>query len=295
VASELARSLLESLTDDDRERLAPALEAELAAGMAAARRQWPALPADEPAFAEYVLERARAQAELAAALPRLRIADLLLAWWTTTNDSRALAAFDATHADALDRLLRRFHRLDPDELRQVLSIKLFVGSATAAPRILDYSGFGFLENWFKIIAARTFLDLVRSRDRERIDDSDDALFELPSPSDDPRDAAARAQVVAAVKRSLEKAIATLPARERTFLRHVTVDGLRLEQIAATYQLHRVTVARTLASARRQLHDAMRALVVEELGVAAPGLASMLQLLDSQIDLSLQRLFPEPTL
>jgi len=296
VVAELVRALLALVTSEQREPIAASLEAAIGASVATARRRWPDLPVDAPDFPDYLLERARDQVQLAAALPRLRVDDLLLAWWASRNDSRAISAFDAAHADVLDRLLRRFHRLDPDELRQALAIRLFVGTSTARPRILDYSGFGFLENWFKITAARTFLDAARSLGRERTDElSDDALFELASPRDDPRDAAERTQVIAAVKRMLAQAIATLPARERTYLRHVTVDGLRLEQIAATYQVHRVTVARVLASARRQLQDATRALVIGELGIASTGLASMLQLLDSQIDLSLQRLFPEPTL
>jgi hypothetical protein len=56
-----------------------------------------------------------------------------------------------------------------------------------------------------------------------------------------------------------------------------------------------TVGRVLAAARQQLHTATRDRVLAELGVEPARLSSVLQLLDSQIDLSLQRLFPEPTL
>ncbi len=285
MVGELVRGLLALLEPEDR---AGGFEAAIAASLASAQQRWPDAPAPDETFASYVLERARKQPELASVLPRLRVDDLFLAWWASGNESRAIAAFEATFATALDQLLRRFHRLDPDELRQLLRIKLFIGNP---PRIRDYSGFGFLENWFKIIAFRTLLDATRAQGRERIDDVED-LLELPASGSDPRDAAARAQVAAVVKGALETAIAGLRARERTFLRHVMVDGLTLEQIAATYQVHRVTVARALASARKQLYDATRELVRGELG---SGLASMLQLVDSQIDLSLQRLFPEPTL
>ena len=264
----------------------------IAEALERARVRWPTANPD-PTFVQYVAERARTQPDLAAALPRLRLEDLVLAWWAGSGAAAAIAAFEAAHASALDRLLRRFHRLDADELRQVVRIKLFAGEA---PRIRDYSGFGFLENWFKIIAARSFLDLARSTQRERIDDIDDAILQnLVAPGADPRDAVARAELVATVKAALEAAIAELPPRERTFLRHVMVDGLTLEQIATTYQVHRVTVARELGTARQRLHDATRALVLTKLGITAGGLASMLQLIDSQIHLSLQRLFPDPTL
>ncbi len=258
-----------------------------AEALARAAARWPPAQPDA-SFVAYVAERAIGQ-ELA----RLRIEDLVLAWWASTGSSAAIAAFEAAHAGALAKLVQRFHRLDADELKQVLRIKLFAGDA---PRIREYSGFGFLENWFKIIAARTFLDVARSRARERIDDVGDKLLEgIVAPGADPRDAAARAELVATVKTALEAAIAELPARERTFLRHVMVDGLTLEQIASTYQLHRVTVARALGTARQRLHDATRALVLAKLGIPAERLASMLQLIDTQIHLSLQRLFPDPTL
>ncbi len=261
-------------------------------GAARARERWPDAPhapADAAAFAAYVRARAIEHASLA----RLHVDDLFLAWWTTSGDARAITAFETTYAGALRGLLERFHRLDADELHQLIRIKLF---GAPEPRIREYSGFGFLENWFKIVAARAFLDAARAQRRERNDVLvDDVLDEVAAAGDDPRDAAERAELVAVVKRALEAAIATLPGRERTFLRHITVDGLTVEQIATTYQLHRVTVSRALVAAREQLATAARALVASELGVVPARLASVLQTLDSQIDLSLQRLFPEPTL
>ena len=264
------------------------------AAAALVRERWPDAPPLGEELVAYVRERAARQPDLAAALPRLRVDDLALAWWASRGESKAIAAFEATFAEDLRRLLQRFHRLDPDELRQLLRIKLFIGSETAPPRILEYSGFGFLQNWFKVIAVRTFLDAARSKGRERTDElPDDDLIALVDQDDDPRDAAERAEIVGAIKRGLATAIAALPPRERTFLRHVTVDELTLEQIAATYELHRVTVARTLAAARKRLHEATRELVIAELGITPDRLASAIQLLDSQLDLSLARVFRDP--
>jgi RNA polymerase sigma-70 factor (ECF subfamily) len=258
-------------------------EAELETQLAAVRARWPEAPVPDADFAAYLLERKP------PAIGNLRIDDLFLAWWCSNGDSRAIAAFDAAHAVVLERLLHRFHRLDADELRQRLHVKLFVGDRA---RIREYSGLGLLENWFKVIAARTFLDAARATARERTDPLPDEL-DVAGSMEDARKIAQRAQVVAAVKRALDTAISGLPPRERTYLRHVIVDGLTQDQIASTYSVHRVTVARTLASAREQLHDVTRGLVVAELGTS--NIASTLALLDSQLDLSLQRLFPEPTL
>lgn len=255
-------------------------EAELERRFVAIRARWRDAPQPDATFTAYVLERRQPNVE------RLRLEDLFLAWWCSRNDSRAIAAFDEAHAAVLERLLQRFHRLDADELRQRLHVKLFVGDA---PRIRDYSGYGFLENWVKVIAARTFVDAARERARERTDPLPEQ-FDAPYRGD-PHLAARRAEVASAVKRALDTAINALPARERTYLRHVIVDGLTQEQIAATYAVHRVTVARVLAAAREQVHEMTRGLVIAELG----SIASTMMFIDSQLDLSLQRLFPEPTL
>ena len=264
------------------------LAAAIEAGLARARERWPEAELGD-AFTAHVAERARDLADL----DRLRVEDLALAWWASSGDAHAIAAFEQALAPVLERLIRRFHRLDADELRQLIRVKLFTGER---PRIREYSGLGHLENWFKIIASRTFLDHARALGRERIDDiADDQLLEVAAPNASPRDATARAELATAVKAALAAAIAELAGRERTFLRHVMVDGLTLEQIATTYRLHRVTVARILGAARQRLYETTRVQVCERLGVPASDLASMLQLIDSQIHLSLQRLFPEPTL
>jgi RNA polymerase sigma-70 factor, ECF subfamily len=256
-------------------------ENELGARFAAIRARWPDAPAPDAAFTAYVLERKQPDVQ------RLRLDDLFLAWWCSRGDSRGIAAFDHAHAAVLERLFHRFHRLDPDELKQRLHVKLFVGDT---PRIRDYSGHGVLENWVKVIAARTFVDVAREAGRERTDPISEHP-DAPDRADDPGLAAHRAEVVAVVKRALDTAINGLPPRERTYLRHVIVDGLTQQQIASIYAVHRVTVARVLASAREQLHEVTRGLVIAELG----SVASSMALLDSQLELSLQRLFPEPTL
>jgi RNA polymerase sigma-70 factor (ECF subfamily) len=73
-----------------------------------------------------------------------------------------------------------------------------------------------------------------------------------------------------------------------------VDQLTLDQIAATYQVHRATVARTLASAREQLLSGTRAGVIAILGIAPDELASAIKELDSRIELSLSRVLRDPS-
>ncbi|MBX3159787.1 MAG: sigma-70 family RNA polymerase sigma factor [Deltaproteobacteria bacterium] len=292
------------LTEEIRRHLAPgvraacgdALAARIEVGMAAIAQQWPHGPAPGAELAAYAAERIARQDDLASALPRLRLDDLYLAWWACRGDDRGIAAFEAAYAADLSRLVQRFHRLSAEELRQGLRIKLFVGGGDSPPQLHKYGGFGFLQNWLKVTAARTFLDAARTERGRRIEaELDDDLLEVAvlGGSNDPRERHESAQVNAAVKRAFAAAVAALVPRERTFLRHAMVDHLTLEQIAATYQVHRTTVARTLASARARLLEQTRAGVVADLGITPDRIDSAIHALDSKIDLSLSRVLRDP--
>jgi RNA polymerase sigma-70 factor (ECF subfamily) len=262
----------------------------LEVGLMSIAARWPEAPAIGEPLAGELAERIRTQPELATALPRLRLDDLFLAWWARSPDPRGMAAFEAAFADDVRRLVQRFHRLPADELRQQLRIKLFVGTPARPPRIAAYSGFGFLQNWIKVTAARSFVDAARSEQGHRYADELDEheLLGLPSPTGDPRDAHERDQLRGAIKRAFAAAVASLAPRERTFLRHASVDRLTLDQIAATYHVHRATVARVLASGRERLLNETRAGVVAELGIAPAELSGAMTMLDSRLELSLSR-------
>ena len=272
--------------------------AELATGLAAVRARWPDAPALDSAFAAYVSERIGRQPDLASAICRLRIEDLFLAWWSGQGSPAGIRAFEAAYATDIARLVARFHRLSATELRQRLRVKLFVGAPGAAPRIADYAGFGFLQNWLRVTAARDFVDATRSDRSARYESDLDEheLLGLAAPSD-PRLDHIRAQLGGAIKRGFAEAVASLAPRQRTFLRHAYVDRLTLDQIASTYALHRATVARTLASAREHLIAATRAHVAVALGVPADDLASAIAVLDTRLELSLSRVLaserPDP--
>lgn len=286
----IAQRILAALEDETRAAIGPALTAAIDAGLAEARHRWPDAPPAGDEFADFLAARLTRQPDLVANLPRLRIDDLFLAWWAASS-SDGIAAFERAYAEDLQRLVARFPKLDPSELTQALRIKLFVGSETAPPRVLEFSGLGALRSWLKVVATRSFLDATRGKTRERTDElSDEALVALVGVERNPHEAHQHSELNAAIKRAFAGAVAQLSKRERAFLRHASVDGLTLDQIAATYQVHRATVARTLASARQRLQEATRRGVIEQLGIAPAELASAVRLLDSQIDLSLSRVF-----
>lgn len=253
------------------------LEAELAAELGEVRRRWPEAPTlDEAgeAFAAVLAPRLA---------PGMAIAEVFLAWWCSTGAPAALQAFEREHGPELVRLAARFRDLPTDELLQHLRIKLFLGEGGAAPRILEYRGRGSLRSWLRVTAVRTFVDLQRAhgpRLRERELEDSELVW-------DPRGGQVGREVVAAVKRAFASAVATLAPRERVFLRHVYVDRHTLEQIAATYSIHRATVARVLAAARAHLIEQTRTIAAVELG-GGEELSSAIRALQSQVELSLSR-------
>ncbi len=284
-----ARTSLEGARDRDR------FDAELVA----ARARWPEATLTDEAFATALATRLTTQKDLATALARLRIEDLFLALWCTSGDARAIAAFEHVHRADLDAVLGRFRRLavTADELRQTLRIKLFVASQRRAPRIADYSGFGFLQNWLRVTALRALVDIARSERARKIEVllSDDELLGLPEIGADLASRYSRDQVGRAIKQAFARAVASLAPRQRNFLRHAQVDGLTLDQIAALYGIHRATVARTLAQARAELTAATRKALAAQLGVSDEAIDSVVRAADSRIDLSLSRVLKAPEL
>jgi len=276
--------------------LAPHVE-RLARELATARAKWPSATVSDDAFAAALGQRVAAQRDPATALSRLRVDDLLLAQWCVTGDPRAISAFEREHRADLDAVLARFRRLavPADELRQALRIKLFVGSPERAPRIADYSGFGFLQNWLRVTALRALVDIARSERARKLEEllDEEVLLGVATPQSDLSGRYTRAELGHAIKQAFARAVAALPPRGRNFLRHVHVDQLTLDQIAGLYGIHRATVARTLAAAREELVTATRRELGELLGLPDAELDSMVRSADSRIDLSLSRVLVAP--
>lgn len=265
------------------------LAAQLATGLHAVHARWPDAPAPGDGFAAYLADRIAAQKDLVSALPRLRVDDLYLAWWSGSGDPEGIRTFEQVFADDISKVLSRFHRLQSDELRQSLRVKLFVQTREKPPRISLYTGFGFLQNWLRVVATRDFVDAVRREHASKIEAELDEkeMLGIVAPSD-PRLDQIRGQLGSAVKRAFAAAVASLAPRERTFLRHQHVDKLTLDQISSTYNVHRTTVARTLASARDHLIEQTRSQVATELGIRPDDLASVIAALDTNLALSLSR-------
>lgn len=269
--------------------IADELHSRLVEASTAITHRWPEAPNDLREFEAHVGARLARTPDPAAALAKLHVEDAFLAWWAGSGAAPALAAFEAEHGGELARIAARFPGLAGDELRQQLRIKLFVGAPGKPAKILDYTGAGSLLAWLRVVAVRAGVDATRAaksqRAHEALDEAE--LLGLPLVGE-LRASAAGHELLAAVKRAFADAVAGLAPRQRALLRHAYVDQLTLEQIAASYSIHRATVARILAGAREQLVEHTRTAVIAALGVAPSELASALGTLDRRLDLSLSR-------
>jgi RNA polymerase sigma-70 factor (ECF subfamily) len=248
---------------------------------AEARVAWPSIEVAPDRFAA----RVAASVGDGATLDQLHASDLYLACACAAGSDGALAAFERAILADVPQFVARFKRdgAFADEVAQRLRIKLFVGDA---PKIGDYAGRGPLRAWVRIAAIRTAVNLL---------DAADAIAEP-----DPEQAAGldgggeiallKARGRDHFRTALEAALLALPAKDRTLLRMHHVDGYTLDQLATVHRVHRATIARWLAATRGQIVDGVRTQLTTELALSPSEIDSLVALVESQLEISLSRLF-----
>ncbi|MCB9559321.1 MAG: hypothetical protein H6708_02805 [Kofleriaceae bacterium] len=264
------------------------LGARLDAWIARGRAAFPTLAVDDDALAAWLGARVGA----ASPLPpddRVPAEDHYLACACAGGADAAVEQLATRHLPRLAPALRHAGLADADlaEIEQALVTLLFVGDG-GPPHITTYAGRGDLHGWLKAIAVRLAL---RRRDRDRRHVGDDALADVAAGAPgavDPRLAHWQRTAAAELGAAVAAAIATLPVADRTLLRQHHLDGVTLDQLAAHAGVHRATIARRLAAARRTVADRARDDLVRRLGVDPDEVDSVVRLVQSQLDVSLRR-------
>ncbi len=267
-----------------------ALTAAIVGVVARAREAWPDLDVPTRVFVGHVAARLADEPALQEQLERLAAADLFLACACCRGDSRAIAAFERNYAPEIRGALRRLrdHALLPDDFRQILRHRLFVGDGAAGPAIARYSGHGNLGAWVRVTSMRTALNATRNKpppDRP-VDDED--LFEFEPSPDDPELDHFKRTYRDAFRQAFLDTVAELPASDRTLLRQSVVHGLTVRELARIHGVHHATVARRIAAAREQLVEGTRRILGERLAVTPRELDSIMMLIKSKLEVSLVR-------
>jgi RNA polymerase sigma-70 factor (ECF subfamily) len=216
----------------------------------------------------------------------MHLSDLYLACGCANGDPAAVEAFETSCLRPVRAPLARrgFAAAVIDEVQQVTRVRLLV--AEEQPRIVAYSGSGSLGAWVRVVALREALAIVDDGKRAA---GDAQLFDsVPDPAEDPELALLQSKYSAQFKDAFQQAIAGLSVRERSLFRLQVIDGLSGEEIGRIYGAHKATVNRWLAKARRALLADTRKILQRALGVEPFEIESILRLVDSQLELSLQR-------
>jgi RNA polymerase sigma-70 factor (ECF subfamily) len=93
---------------------------------------------------------------------------------------------------------------------------------------------------------------------------------------------------------LRTALADLADRPRALLRYHLIDGWTIDRIGERYGVHRATAARWLADAREQVGKLIRKELARRLAIPKSDVDSLVTMLTSGIDVSLERLLAGPS-
>jgi RNA polymerase sigma-70 factor (ECF subfamily) len=140
----------------------------LADMIAQAHAAWPQIGLDEREFLAFLAQRLAADLAPEEALEGLHVADLWLACACAKSDRRALETFEHEFGVEITRGLSQLagDAVRGDDFKQEVRHKLFIGKEGAGPKIAEYSGRGSLRRWVRITARRTYIDLMRVRQRD---------------------------------------------------------------------------------------------------------------------------------
>jgi RNA polymerase sigma-70 factor (ECF subfamily) len=119
--------------------------------------------------------------------------------------------------------------------------------------------------------------------------TDDAFLDMLSPGPDLELGYLRERYRADVDAAMRAGLAALAEQARALLRYSVVDGWSVDRIGALYGVHRATAARRIAAARIQLGAAIRSELAARLAISFGEVDSIVRLVQSRIDVSLERL------
>ena len=219
--------------------------------------------------------------------------DLCLACACSHHSEVAQKVFWQTYDKTIDQVLLRFQKshIPPDDLKQIVMEKIFVGTEDKPPKLLKYSGQGFLENWIRVTTLRTCLDCIKGGSQQKREQltEEDALLRLQDSDFDVELEFLKQEYRGHFKESFAKALTHLSSRERNLLRQHLVSGLNIDQIGTLYHIHRATAARRIAKARQALLDATRQELMAKLEISKNEFESIMNLIQSRLDVSMIRL------
>jgi RNA polymerase sigma-70 factor (ECF subfamily) len=280
----------ESVSDSDH----GALYASLTNALTIARAAWPAIEADGDGWVRSLAELAPRPVDPLYPLGEVLVSDHFLAYAAATGNPAAVAACDAILVREAGYAAdgTKLHASVRDEATQVVRAQLLVPRAGKPAAIGDYAGRGALRAWLRVCVSRELVRLAKAQ--QRSEPLEEHLVADPGYGDDPALEELKTKYRAELADAFRTALGELPARERTLLRYQLIDGLTIDEIGALFRVHRATAARWIAKIRDDVLVRTRALMALALGVDTAEAASIVRMVQSQLDVSVIRhLGPKP--
>jgi RNA polymerase sigma-70 factor (ECF subfamily) len=248
---------------------------------------WPDLAIDRDAFAARLADAVRSEEDPIAALATLNTSDLYLAFGCAAGNARALAYFERAHLAEVPAFVAHFgfDAASLQDLMQALRRRLLVG-ADGDAKIAGYSGRGPLGGWLRVSAIRLALT-TKKGEGQKVRRGDEAMIR-PAEEADPELRLFKETYRREFKEAFDRAIAMLETEERAVLRLHYKDGLSIDQIGVAYAIHRATAARWLAQGREKIASTTRSELKKSLKISERDLESVLRLIESQMDVTLER-------
>lgn len=249
---------------------------------AAEARRGPLVPRAQ--FAAYLAERAGDDDPAT-----LHIDDLYLCCACAAGIPVALDQFERELFGDLRRALAQLDRTGDlvDDTLQRVRAKLFVAGPAGPPRITSYSGRGSLVRWLRVMATREALMLLRRARPETSLGDDGAL----APHDVDRVLLQR-EYQPVFEQAFSDALGSLTSKQRNVLHYSLVRGLNIDQVAAIYRVHRTTAFRWIREARDTLATRTRDRFRERVAAPADEIDSLLRVVESQLEISVERLIAQ---
>lgn len=296
---------LSLLNEDLREEASAItdLQVRVDAMLDAGQQAWPALQVAEHDFIDALARhwnQARRRQTLVRWLDYVQPKDLHLALACCQSTPGAIGAFEDHYKRTIERLLNRYQgpTLPAEDLLQSLREKLFVSTPNRQAKIHSYSGQGFLQNWLRVTGTRTFIDLLRKRnkqdDRELQPLNEQQFLNVPDDLQDMELDFLKREYREQFKEAFAAAARSLSSHQRNLLRQHIVFGLTVEQIGKLYGVHTSTASRRVAKAREALLSATREEFMARMRIQNQEFNSIMDMIRSRLDLSMTRLLQSVT-
>ncbi|MGN6111377.1 MAG: sigma-70 family RNA polymerase sigma factor [Kofleriaceae bacterium] len=269
-------------------RAADELEPALAEACARARAAAPGVNLDERVLAERLAATLAEEADPVAALAELHVEDLFVAIAAARGDRAAIERIDQRVRREVAAVTRSHGASGgfADDLESEVRALVLAPRDGAPPRIGSYAGRGPLDGWLRVTATREALRLRKRAERDHGGDHElEALAAIGSPELDYLKAAYRDHF----RRGFAAALRGLDDRQRNLIRLHYGDGVGVERLGQIYRVHFSTISRWIAAARRQLFEATRAAVREQLAVSDAEFEQLMDLVRSRLDVTISLL------